>query len=64
MAEVKIDDVLYHLNSEFKKALAETLAEFAPNVRVDISSAFKYFHKCVYAHCKVWETVPDSCVKE
>jgi hypothetical protein len=60
MAEVKIDDVVYHLDSEFKKALADTMERFAPGVRLDFTSAFKYFRGRVYKHCSVWEKVPDA----
>lgn len=63
MAEVKVDDVVYHLNSEFKKALADTMKRFAPNVNVNIDSAVRYFQRRVYDHCSVWEKVPDSCVR-
>jgi hypothetical protein len=63
MAEIKVDDVVYRLDSEFKKALAETMKKFAPNVPVNIGSAFKYFQGRVYAHCSKWEKVPDSCVR-
>ena len=63
MAEVKIDDVLYHLDSEFKRALADTMKKFAPNVQVNTGSAFQYFKRRVYDHCSVWEKVPDSCVR-
>ena len=64
MAEIKIDDVVYHLDSEFKKALADTMNQFAPHVRIDISSAFKYFQRRVYEHCSVWEKVPDASVRQ
>jgi hypothetical protein len=63
MAEVKIDDVVYHLGSEFKKALDDTFQRFAPGVRVDINAAFKYFQERVYKHCSVWEQVPDTCIR-
>ncbi|HYR43808.1 MAG TPA: hypothetical protein VER98_12335 [Terriglobia bacterium] len=63
MAQVKIDDLVYHLSSEFKKALADTMSQFAPGVQIDVGSAFKHFQKRVYHHCSVWEKVPDSCVK-
>lgn len=63
MAQIKIDDVVHHLDSEFKKALRDTFARFVPGVsyRGDV---FKYFQQRVYNHCCVWETVPDGCVKE
>ena len=63
MAEIKIDDVVYHLDSEFKRALSDTMRKYAPGVRFNISSAFDYFRGRVYDHCSVWEKVPDDCVK-
>ena len=63
MAQVKIEDVLYHLDSEFKKALEDVMEEFAPDVRFDRNDLYKHFLKRVYHHCSVWETVPDACVK-
>jgi hypothetical protein len=64
MAEVKIDDVLYHLDSEFKRALADTMKKFAPDSRVNVGSVFSYFKRRVYDLCSVWEKVPDSCIKQ
>jgi hypothetical protein len=63
MAEIKIDDVVYQLDAEFKRALSDTLNKFVPGVRVDINPAFTYFQRRVYDHCSVWEKVPDSCVR-
>jgi len=63
MAEVKIDDVVYQLDAEFKRALSDMLTKFAPEVRVDVNAAFAYFKQRVYDHCSVWERVPDSCVR-
>ena len=63
MAQVKIDDIVYHLDSEFKKALDDTLNQYAPNVRYDRDDLFRYFQRRVYQHCSKWENVPDNLVK-
>ena len=63
MAQVKIEDVVYHLDHEFKKALDDTMAKFAPGVRYHRNAVFNHFLRCVYNHCSVWESVPDNCVK-
>jgi hypothetical protein len=63
MAEIKIEDVVYHLDSEFKKALDDTMAKFAPNVEYGRNELFEFFLKRVYHHCSVWERVPDDCVR-
>ena len=62
MAQVKIEDVVDHLDTEFKKALEDTFGEFAPGVSIDRSQVFRFFLRRVYEHCSVWETVPDSLV--
>jgi hypothetical protein len=63
MAKVKIEDVVYHLDAEFKRALDDTMAQFAPNVRYDRDELFRFFLGRVYSHCGVWENVPDNCVE-
>lgn len=62
MAQVKVEDIVYQLDSEFKKALDDTMAEYAPNVNYDRNQLFRFFLKRVYHHCSVWENVPDDCV--
>ncbi len=64
MAKIKIEDVVYHLDHEFKKALDDTMGQFAPQVQYDRNALFKYFLKRVYHHCNVWEDVPDEHVKK
>jgi len=63
MPKVKIEDVVYHLDSEFKKALDDTMKKFAPGVRYDRNELFKFLLAGVYKHCSAWENVPDSCVQ-
>ena len=63
MASVKIEDIVDHLESYFKKALDDTMREFAPRVSYDSDQLFKFFLKRVYTHCSVWEKVPDKAIK-
>ena len=63
MAQVKIEEVVSHLDGEFKKALRDTFTQFAPDADCDATEAFKYFLKRVYHHCNVWESVPDSYIQ-
>jgi len=63
MARVKIEDIVYRLDSEFKKALEDTFRQFCPNAEVNRSAAFSYFLNRVHHHCSTWETVPDSSVE-
>ena len=64
MTELKIDDVVDHLDSKFRKALADTMKRFAPDVPVNGGLALRYFKRRVSAKCSVWEKVPDSCVRK
>ena len=64
MAQVKIDDIVYHLDSEFRNALQEALAEVAPNARIDVHAFFKAFQRAVYRRCSTWERVPDQYVRQ
>ena len=63
MTKVKIEDVVYHLDSEFKKALDDTMAAFAPNTGYDRNELFKFFLKRVYHHCSVWEDIPEKYIQ-
>ena len=45
MSEVKIEDVVYSLDSEFKKALDDTMAAFAGQVFLRSRSAFQILLK-------------------
>jgi hypothetical protein len=64
MAQVKIEDVVDHLDSEFTRALDDTFRQFAPGVTVNSGAAFRYFLQRVYSHCSVWEQVPDHYVEK
>jgi hypothetical protein len=63
MAQVKIDDIVYHLDSEFKRALADTMNKYAPDLQYDRNELFRYFQRRVYQHCSSWENVPNNLVK-
>jgi hypothetical protein len=63
MAKVKVDEIVENLDSEFKKALDDTMTHFAPQVRFDRNDLFRFFQKRIYHHCSSGETVPDGCVE-
>jgi hypothetical protein len=63
MASIKVEDVVYHLDHEFKKALDDVMGEFAPSAPYSRDELFRFFLRRVYYHCGVWEKIPDSCVR-
>ena len=64
MAKVKIEEVVDHLDREFKKALADTMKQFAPTASIEQTALFRFFKRRVYHHCSVWEEIPDQYVEQ
>ncbi|MGA2269046.1 MAG: hypothetical protein ABSH44_11310 [Bryobacteraceae bacterium] len=63
MARVKIEEIIDHLSSEMRGALADALSEVAPDADVDEDDLFRAFKKAVYRRCSIWENVPDQYVE-
>lgn len=63
MARVQADEIVDHLSTEFRKALAEAVREVIPNVKFDEYALFRAFKRAVYRKCSTWETVPDRYVE-
>ena len=64
MARVKIEEIIDHLSSEFRKALEDTVNQVAPNVQVDRYELFREFKRAVRRKCSTWERVPDRFVEK
>lgn len=64
MAKVKIEEIVDHLSSEFRRALEDTFAEHAPGVEIDSYQVFRDFKRAVYRKCNTWENVPDRFVDD
>ena len=62
MARVKIEDVIEHLRSEMRRALADAMNEVAPQAQVDPYNLFRAFKRAVRRKCNTWENVPSDCV--
>lgn len=63
MAKVKIEEIVDHLSSEFRRALAETMSEHFPKENFDEREIFRTFKRQVYRKCNVWEDVPNDYVE-
>jgi hypothetical protein len=63
MAQVKLEEILDHLDSEVKAAFAIALHEVAPNADIDHRVFFKAFVRAVRRKTSTWETVPDHYVE-
>jgi hypothetical protein len=64
MAKVKIEDVVDHLSSEFRRALEETMKEHFPNQSFDTHNVFRTFKRQVSRKCNTWESVPEQYVEK
>jgi len=62
MARIKIEDVVEHLSSEFRRALADTIARELPDAEFDPHQLFRTFRRSVGRKCSTWETIPDQYV--
>ncbi len=63
MARIKIEEVVYALDTQFKKALEGTVKKMCPDCSYDSLMLFVEFRKELYRQCQSWESVPNSCVQ-
>ena len=63
MTQINMEEVMGSLSPVFKKALADSMAEFAPSAVYDVNDLFRFFAARVCQHCSVWEKVPDRCAR-
>ena len=62
MARVKIEQVVGHLSTELRKALAQAVEEAIPDAEFDEHELFRAFQRAVGRRCSTWERVPDGDV--
>ena len=63
MAKIKIEEVVYALDEQFKKALVNTIKKVAPGAEYDQRMMFVDFRKELERQCQGWQTIPNSCVQ-
>ena len=64
MARIKVEEVVDHLDTEFRGALIDALGQVSPNTQVDAYEFFRAFKRAVYRKCSIWENVPDQYVEK
>jgi hypothetical protein len=63
MTQINMEEIMGSLSPVFKKALDDTMAQFAPSAVYDSNDLFRFFAGRVCQLCSVWEKVPDRCAK-
>lgn len=63
MARIKVEEVVYALDMQFKKALENTIKKYAPEANIDTRMLFVDFRKELERQCSGWQSVPNSCVQ-
>ena len=63
MAKVRIEEIVDHLSSEMRRALADAVREVLPNATVDDHALYRAFVRAVRRKCNTWENVPDQYVE-
>jgi len=64
MARVKIEEIIYHLDRDMKRALEIAVNEEIPNAQFDRNRLFKAFLRGVRRKCGTWENVPSHYVDD
>lgn len=64
MARVQPDEIVDHLGSDFRRALADAVNEVVPGARFDEHELFRAFKRAVRRKCSTWENVPDQYVEK
>ena len=63
MAKIKVEELVYALDTQFKKALENTIKKVCPEKEVDSMLLFVEFRKELYRQCQSWESIPNSCIQ-
>lgn len=63
MARIKIEEVVYALDTQFKKALENTVKKTFPDKEFDSRMLFVDFRKELSRQCQSWESIPNACVQ-
>jgi len=64
MAQVKIQSIVEHLDSEMKRALEDAVSRVLPEVQVDRNELYREFRRAVGRKASMWVRVPDGDVKK
>lgn len=64
MARVKIEEIVDHLSTEFRKALDEAVRKEIPDAEFNQRQLFRQFLRAVGRKCNTWESVPDHYVEK
>jgi hypothetical protein len=63
MAKVKVEELVYALDMQFKKALENTVKKNFPDAVYDSRMLFVDFRKELARQCNSWESVPNACMQ-
>ncbi len=64
MARIKIENVIDHLGTDFRRALADAVSEVMPGANIDEYELFRAFKRAVGRKCSIWERVPDHYIRD
>lgn len=63
MARVKVEEIVDHLDREFRRALKDSVTDTMPNANFDERELFRKFKRQIRRRCNTWERVPDRYVE-
>ena len=63
MAKINIEEIIKHLDVEFRKSLDSTVREHFPDQKFNSRAVFKSFTKEVTEKCNSWERIPNKFIR-
>jgi hypothetical protein len=64
MAEVRIENIIEHLDHDMKRALEDAVSRVLPGTGVDRTALYREFRKAVGRKSSTWVKVPDADVRK
>lgn len=63
MAKVRIEEVIDHLEEDFRKALRATMQEHFPDEHFNTRAVYKTFKNQISDRCNEWENIPNKYIR-
>lgn len=63
MARIRVEEVVDHLESEFRKALKNSVRDVIPGADFNERELYRKFQRHIGRQCSTWERVPDRYVE-
>lgn len=63
MADINVEETLYHLGFPLQKALDASIRKTMPGAEPNTEALYREFLAAVRSQCSKWEYIPDNCIR-